>query len=353
MEDVICDISAFNYYRVPPQVLGLYPVLPAAVDDPNHNKKLLSPLATDILRLPIHRLIDDRQKRTGARRYRSHLFGGELPFGSVRQTPHDFSIASPALTLFTLSRRVSRYTLLKAMYEMCGSFSIYTPPQHIASLLTKDNERKASEAMGSAPWEQVSAHDGKPTNLWKRAPLVMPDELVSYAESLRPVNGYRNFLECARLVSGITASPFEAQLSLLLSLPRKFGGYGISCFENNQKIRLTKAARLLSGKRTCYADLLFEQGDMDKQLILEAQGATVHNNDRSALLDADRATGLQSMGYNVVMVTYEQLRDEQRFDALADLVLKELGMKRPSWNGKQLKARSELRRHILGSWDEL
>lgn len=181
----------------------------------------------------------------------------------------------------------------------------------------------------------------------------MPDELVSYAESLRPTNGYRNFLECARLVSGITASPFEAQLSLLLSLPRKFGGYGISCFENNQKIRLTKAARLLSGKQTCYADLLFEQGDMDKQLILEAQGATVHNNDRSALLDADRATGLQSMGYNVIMVTYEQLRDEQRFDALANLVLKELGMKRPSWSSRQLEARSELRRHILGSWDEL
>ena len=92
---------------------------------------------------------------------------------------------------------------------------------------------------------------------------------------------------------------------------------------------------------------------MDKQLILEAQGATVHNNDGSALLDADRATGLQSMGYNVIMVTYEQLRDEQRFDALANLVLKELGMKQPSWNSRQLEARSELRRHILGSWDEL
>lgn len=92
---------------------------------------------------------------------------------------------------------------------------------------------------------------------------------------------------------------------------------------------------------------------MDKQLILEAQGATVHNNDRSALLDADRATGLQSMGYSVIMVTYEQLRDEQRFDALANLVLKELGMKRPSWSSRQLEARSELRRHILGSWDEL
>lgn len=353
MDEVICNISAFRYHRIPPLVRALYPPMPSSFNDSNHLKRFGSPFIKNELKAPLHVLVTSRSHRSSPKNYKQHLFSSELPLASFEETEHGFLVTSPAATLFTLARTLDLYGLLKAMYEFCGSFSIYRPPCEIEREVARLERTGSLQPRTDFLWERVKDRNGKKTSLWKRPPLLSVHDLTSYALSVQGLRGSRLFLQAAQLVSGVTASPLEAQLSMLLGLPRTYGGYGLNTFSNNEKILLTPTARTISGKTHCYADLLFDQGNQARQLIVEAQGASIHGCDRAALSDAERATGLQSMGYNVVMATYEQLNDERRCDALAAIIHNELGIRQSAASARILERRKSLRESILSDWSEL
>lgn len=105
-------------------------------------------------------------------------------------------------------------------------------------------------------------------------------------------------------VTGVVASPFEAQLSLLLATPRVAGGEGLRSFSNNARIVLSGKAARLAGRYNCYADFLFEETGDKKPLVVECQGRLVHSGADAAMSDSDRATALQQMGFNVMLLTY-------------------------------------------------
>lgn len=73
-------------------------------------------------------------------------------------------------------------------------------------------------------------------------------------------------------MTGQTASPFEVQTSMLVSLPRNEGGMGIN-IANNVRIPLSDAARSLYDKTCCYADILIESNTDSMGVILNAKAA--------------------------------------------------------------------------------
>lgn len=153
-------------------------------------------------------------------------------------------------------------------------------------------------------------------------------------------------------MTGQTASPFEVQTSMLVSLPRNEGGMGIN-IANNVRIPLSDAARSLYDKTCCYADILIESATNSMGVILECQGRSAHGGEAASLSDAERTTALTSMGYDVIQITYEQIKDTKSFNNIAELIHKKAGLPYIPKTDQERTAAETLRRELLVDWDEL
>lgn len=350
MDETLCDISAFHFHRTPPQVLALMPMIPAAQADKTRSKLKRHPLVQHVLGPVVHLLATDRRQRSSAKCIRSHLASAELPFGSVQATELGINVTSPLFTLLQLGRHLSEEHLAMTMYEFCGTFSVFNPSPEIEALLT---DAQQTGALPPNSWRRVHDQNGKPTSLWQRDPLISVNELQRFAAATKGMRGNRRFAKAAKVVTGTTASPFEAQASILLAQSRRKGGEGFPAFTNNQRIALSPAASMLANRSNCYADLLFDCHKGEKPLVVECQGRIVHDSTTSAVSDANRVIALQHMGYNVVLLSYEQISHADHFDAIKRLLANHLGIKyRPK--SKNLRKREHnLRRNIFIDWTTL
>ena len=86
VDRILCSITAFRYHQVPPQVLALYPPMPDTFRDPVHRSISRSPIVTDLLKAPIHKLSSARKPNRTSKLYRTHSLSRELPFGGVLDT---------------------------------------------------------------------------------------------------------------------------------------------------------------------------------------------------------------------------------------------------------------------------
>ena len=134
--------------------------------------------------------------------------------------------------------------------------------------------------------------------------------------------------------------------------PRDEGGQGIE-IANNARIPLSEAARSLYDKTCCYADILIESATDSMGVILECQGRSAHDSEAASLSDAERTTALTSMGYDVIQITYEQIKDTKSFNNIAELIHKKAGLPYIPKTDQERTAAETLRRELLVNWDEL
>lgn len=161
------------------------------------------------------------------------------------------------------------------------------------------------------------------------------------------------FQQAIELVTGICASPFEVKLSLLLATPRKEGGEGLACFENNRQISLSSKAARIADQRNCYADLYFDEAQGSRGLVVECQSRMIHDNSQSLISDSDRMAALQQMGFDVLPLTYDQISYPRNFDIVVRMIFKKLGRRYVEKSDKQLKAQLDLRRELFVNWESL
>lgn len=297
------------------------------------------PLVSNVLGYPIDTLVLEPTSRTGASLYNPTLWTGELPQGAVIEVEGIGEVTSPELTLFTMARAIPVLELTLAMYEFCGEFSVYKPSEEIESEL-------ANAPYG---WRRVASARGKGTNLWMRSPLTTIERIRAFADKMNGRRGIRAFSDAAALVSGVVRSPMEAQAALLLSAPRSLGGYGLEV-QTNRTIRLSPAARKLAQRDYCIADLYLESPDGTRAVDVECQGAVIHAGETASESDADRTTALESMGLDVVLLSYGQMANRQRFALAVDLIAQKLGIRLRTKTTRMLNAELDLRRRIMIDW---
>lgn len=350
MSFLACGPSAFQYYRIPPQILGLYP----AILPPDHDHRLVhyskQPVFEDLLDKPVWRFVGEKGRRANGKLFRSRLLTQEPPPGSFRQTEHGFDVTSPEFTLLSLATQVSRNQLLMACYEMCSSFAVFTPCKRAQKQLDEAISLKLIPP--DCGWERVVDTKGNGTNLWKRAPLLSAADIAAFAKQAAGLRGVKQLRWAAKRMTGQTASPFEVQTSMLISLPRDEGGLGID-ITNNARIPLSEAARSLYDKTCCYADILIESFTDSMGVILECQGRSAHDSEAASLSDAERATALTSMGYDVIQLTYDQIKDKKSFDHIAELIHKKAGLPYTPKTKQECDAEDALRQKLFVDWDEL
>jgi len=237
-----------------------------------------------------------------------------------------------------------------ACYEMCGSFAVFKPCERTQQQL--DEAISLKFIPPNCGWERVNDTKGNDTNLWKRTPLLTATDIAAFAKQAAGLRGVKQLRWAAEHMTGQAASPFEVQTSMLISLPRDEGGQGIE-IANNARIPLSEAARSLYDKTCCYADILIESATDSMGVILECQGRSAHDSDAASLSDAERATALTSMGYDVIQITYDQIKEKKSFDHIAELIHKKAGLPHIPKTKQERIAEDTLRQELLVDWVEL
>lgn len=330
--------------------MGMLPPIILDPTDVNKAKLLSNPTVTDVIGLPINLLVDNRKLCTGATHIKHRCWSTAIPQDGIQTSELDVDVSSPLFTLLQLSSTLSLESLTLIAYELSGRFTIFEPTAEIEEVLKPFEERLRKGVLG---WRRVYESNGKPSNLWMRNPLITLEELSAFVQETKGMYGNRKLAEATRLVTGVTLSPFEAQLSLLLSLPRSIGGEGLSNIANNYEIRLSDKARKLCSKRKVYVDLHLSTSDGKHDLAIECQGRISHGTGGIKDGDAERATALQAMGYDVMLITYQQISHRQNFDALRRLIFEKLEMPYIEKNKQEREAELNLRRKLFVKWEDL
>lgn len=344
MDRYFSGITALRYLRTPPQVLALYPPLAEPYQDSNHMKLASSPLIEDILHTPLDCTVFHANKRRSSKYYRYHLSNTDLPFGCFRPCNHGCYVASPPYALLTSAAFLTETQLLMLAFEFCGIYSVYSPRTRTEKLLQDAYAKRTINPTDG--WNRVCSATGKASNLWKREPLTTPDELLAFCTEARGLAGAKRLRRVASLVTGVCASPFEAQASILLGLPRRLGGQGYH-FNNNHRIELTTSAQAIYPHTCCYADIFFEATDEHPALDIECQGRSVHDNEAASISDSNRIAALQSMGIEVIPLTFEQFYDADRFCAILDLIATKLDTSIKPKTERQLSIETNRRHDVL------
>lgn len=347
----LCDIFALRYLRIPPIVrVALDPALDRALGPGQWS---LEPAAA-LLNLPgrpVDVLQTERGKNVRTPRQHSHLITGELPFGSIQEIGSYAAVTSPALTLLMLARRLELTDLIMLMHEASGTFSMYEPTDEERAYLQDLVDRHALERLGG--WEPVLDRNGRLTNLWKRPPLVPLGELRTFAEQTTGVTGHKRYVEALRYVHEGAASPFEVQTGLRIGLPRRLGGEGLGPLEFNHPVRLTGDARSISGQRKAYIDVLVSNAAGTREVGIECQSALVHDVTARGIADGNRITALQSMGFVMVQLSYENLVNPSKFVSIVAYLRRELGVPARPKTERQKRSELDLCRHLFVDWTSL
>ena len=387
MDSVLCDASAFSVWRTPPLVRELAELslgnkgLPVSFDRLREVRGVLMreldlwrcsafhldrgrPLSEDSegiglnagalapsVSMPVDVLVDAPGARRSSRLLRPHVLSPTLSGGEIVPLAYRLSLTSPALTLLQLASRLSLPRLVMAASEFCGSFSVYRPPDVLRELIEEIAADSGVPVMGG--WRPSFDQEGHLTDVWSRPPLTTPDQLRALAERAAGRRGCRALSCAAELVVPNAASPFEVQTGMLLGMDPELGGEGHGGFAYNGRLALDARAQSLAGQSVCYCDVLWPAEDGRRSLDVECQSATFHAGDRPRLSDANRALALQSMGVEVLFVTYAQIASEHRADALAQTVAEKLGGEVVPRTDEFLARRAELRREVLVDFRDL
>ena len=383
MDEIVCANTAFRYWRCPPQVRDLYPRLPSPED--GWRALAQSPFVVDVLKTPIITVTNP-----GGVNYHSGLrttIHCEDASGvdNTLETMMGFRVTNPLATLFTMARNVSPTDLVLAMYEFCGWFSVFEPTAAAEVELSKAEDAaeeaateslfELDESQDEAQWrrvyarvkvnEQVNAKGSnkqkktkeitkiKGTSLWMRKPLIELNELHEYAKKMKSRKWGSKFYSAAQLVTGIAASPLEVAGILLLSLPRSRGGAGFRHVYVNDLTPLNAAAQSIAGQKVCYGDIVIVNPAIMKAGIVELQGEVIHGSGAVLDHDAKRMTALQSMGYDVFLVTHDMLNDTEQFDAIVRSLCSRLELRYRRKSKAQKTTETELRVNVLCNWLEI
>ena len=351
MKDLLCDISAFRYWRLPPQALALCPPLPRPEEDRQRYGLARNPTAAVALGLPLHTLVGTRNKRTCPASVRQRLFLGELPRESVLETEHGFLVTSPLLTAFIMSRHLTDLQLLLVLAEMCGLFTVCALPAALEAELSRAIEAGAIPA--TFGWARCPSEDDAASNLWRRDALVLDGDLDRFCSDVCGMRYGKRFVAVSHLVPLGAASPFEVETYLLLGLPRSLGGEGFCGIELNVEVALSASARAIVGKSRVYIDLLLSSPDGERQVAIECQGKGSHGRAGDGLRDADRMTALQAMGYDVFLLTHGQISDDDRFHAIVKAVCRLLDVEYRDKSLEEQGAEALLRSELFVDWSKL
>ena len=271
-----------NPYRIPAAQQALASTQPPADTALAELRRLgFSPTA----KTPVDLLFFGREPRTRTVWSRAHAVFDELPQGTLVQLSDLVAVVSPELCFVQMATIRSFEQTVLAGFELCGTYAQLGPDRNLAERPPLTSTARIGELMGQL----------------RRTRTAKPASALAY------------------VLDG-AASPMEAKLAILLTLPATSGGYGLPAPQMNAPIPLGAAAFRVYPHSPCRADLYWPAARFD----LEYDGEDAHEADAHDK-DVARLAALAMEGVDVLEVAKAQLADAAALHGIAGVVARKLG----------------------------
>ena len=363
---IICDISAWQYWATPPilrEGSAFFGGLPSSGDaivsqgglPTRGNARAADRMIayrshSDLIGVsrPVHAMVGEHSGRRQNANVLAHRLGKDLePFelddlgGGLRMLGIEASLRYLAIALPTAE------LALKIM-EASGTYATPKPTEELVALRDalikagplskKEQSKRAShirefrDASGAVvsfhgsdglpiPWELCFDTADRPQNLWRRPPLTSVEALETYTANAKGKRGTAQLRKALALCADGSASPLESKLFLLLYADIWTGGEGWPRPVLNQRIDFDEKARLLSDRTYAVADLLWKE----QQVCIEVNGKGFHADKQGFTIESGRTAALESMGYRVLNINYDQMRDFDQLETILETFADALG----------------------------
>lgn len=330
-------------------------------------------LASDLkgVATPIHVFVGNTQSRRSSPLLAPHRMPAWLHDDDMVDLGGGLAVLSPQATIASLAKGANRFELMLVMFEFAGLYSQFSETARSAATLNelvsqgvitsesqqaqKDHVRAYYDTRGvpvrftdshgkSLPWELSFDRFGRPAGLWKRPPLLTSADLVRFANGLHEAPGGRTMRAAAPHVLNGSGSPLETRAAMQLCLPVTSGGEGWSAPFLNRRIDFSPEASDLAHQDYCIADQLWADALVD----LEVHGQAFHADKQNFFIATGRKPALESMGFTVIELTYEQLSNLDLYDTIVSALAKKLDVKPAKRTPAFLRRRSKLHEALYG-----
>lgn len=263
---------------------------------------------------PLDLLFSDPSLRPRAAHVHPHLLKGTVPPGSFLRLSEHVLISSPELCFAQLAGSLSPEKLILTGFGLCGSFACVPNP----------------------------AKPGK-TMLVDRTPLTTAADIRTFLTAPSTMRTGEATRAATHILNN-AASPMEARVAMLLTLPLCLGGYGLPRPLLNESITLSGEARRAYPLDTCRPDIFWPVPKID----IEYDGRDSHEGEWAHAKDVARITALELMGVDVTVLTYPQVADDAVFDSIATKLARNLHVRlRPRFTeGTHAGRRAHLREEL-------
>ena len=311
---VLEGASALEFWRTrraapPPDVSG-DPVPPTGAPDFRRLEALGGRVLAQ-LSAPLDVCVATSADRRSSDLLTCHVRPENLPDGAFAPVASGVYVASPVLCFVQMAGSLPFAQAVALGCELCGLY-------------------------GLAP-------DGADTLLSRPQPLVDVSALRMFAEQSVGLRGRRAALHALRYVLPRSASPMETVLGLLLSLPCRYGGFGLPAPELNCRIDLGPRASALSGHGYNVVDFLWRQAGVAG----EYDGRSVHAREQSFDADRLRANALKALGIELLSFTARHVRDDGLLRCQVDDVARRIGFRQQPRSFDERERRMRLRSSLL------
>lgn len=304
----VCDISALELYRASgrllPEILGARRTALLREVGPVPS---LSILEDDMVRVgvrgrPYHLLVPQGGSTYSRDGIALHYRSAPLPPRSLVKASRDMLVVSPELMFLELaaSGRLDAIELALIGFELCGTYVL------------------------DVSWDGCTPTQVQMTSTGRIARLLSRERGARGAKLARCALG---------LVLDGSHSPMETVLAMLLTCPRRFGGFGLEGAVLNHRVST------FSGER--WVDVAFP----DYGVGLEYQGREYHGIERTQH-DDRRQNELVGMGMTILNVWYEDVSQKHLFQQLVCSLARAMGI-RLRIRSERFETRQELLRERL------
>jgi len=276
---------------------------------------------------------------------RSHICSLPLARGSLLEVGSSFLVCSPEFCFLQLARELPFPELIRLGFELCGTYQIQTAQQFQRvqpSVPCSDTgvdatpqpagnrfaePRTTVSSPQNVPSPQPTLAPGPPgavplpSGILECTPLTSTVKLAAFLQSMPGTHGISKARKALAYVIDNSASPAETALTILLTLPYKYGGFGLPKPELNHDILVGKAAQKAAGKSRYCCDLYWPAA----KLAVEYDSNAYHTGADRIASDAKKRNALDFMNIQVVTVTWAQIKNIVELKRVALLLAKCLG----------------------------
>ena len=257
---------------------------------------------------PIELLIENGNLRRHSPSAHYFVRANEFPQGSFLKISDGIYVVSPHLLFLELATRIDLIEL------------IYLGSQLASKYVITDDEQ----------------------GFVKSTSLFSVESLLLYLEKMDGYPGIKKARCASKYIVGKGESPMETCSVLLLTLPRRLGGFGIPKPVLGYEIDLDPVKYMEYPKSSLRFDMLWKEARLD----VEYDSMQFHSSQKKLIEDSMRRNIIRSLKYDIITITYKEYVSIDLMTNIAKIISKHIGYK---LQGLDIiwRSRSETLRDIL------